>query len=82
MVVTVEETAGEAVGTERGFYQHDTLQYASAPVWTEKLRRRLAKRLGDNIWYGVCVDRLVVTSRQVDCSDSTTRTRFTWNVRC
>lgn len=50
VVVAVEETAAESSRTEGEFYQHDHLQYASPPVWTEKLRSRLAARLGDDIW--------------------------------
>lgn len=50
MVVAVEETAAEALKAEGEFYQNDHLQYATPPVWTEKLRNRLAARLGDNVW--------------------------------
>lgn len=50
VVVAVEETAAEASRTEGEFYQNDHLQYATPPVWTEKLRDRLATRLGDNVW--------------------------------
>lgn len=50
VVVVVEETTAEALRTEGEFYQHDHLQYASPPLWAEKLRSRLAARLGENIW--------------------------------
>ncbi|CAM9525505.1 unnamed protein product [Scytosiphon promiscuus] len=50
VIVAVEETAADALSAEGEFYQHDHLQYASPPLWTEKLRSRLAATLGDNVW--------------------------------
>lgn len=46
VIVAVEDTAQEVLGTEEDFFAHDNLQYAFPPVWTEKLRNRLADRLG------------------------------------
>lgn len=51
VIIAVEEIHGEAVGIEREFDRYDVLQHASSPLWTEKLRRRLARQLGDDIWY-------------------------------
>lgn len=50
VVVAVEETPAEGFGGEGDFFRHDVTQHAFPPMWTEKLRARLERRLGEEVW--------------------------------